>query len=694
MAIENPTTTADFFFELGVEELPSHSVKPLSESLAHHLVASFSKAMLTHGKVQVFASPRRLAVWIEQVQAMQPDQTIARRGPAFDEKQSAQHPSQALLGFAKSCGVCVQDLKLQETDKGTWWAYETIKPGKQTKDLLPELVQEAINNIAIPKPMRWGSEEIEFVRPVHWVILLYGDECISTSILGVPSGRMSFGHRFHHPASVSVACAKDYEGTLKAARVIADFETRRNKIVNDVQQLAAQKGLTPVMPETLVDEVTSIVEWPCALLGQFDTSFLEVPEEVLIASMQSHQKCFALRDASNALQAYFITVANIESIDPQQVIRGNEKVIHARLSDAAFFYQQDKKQSLAAYQEQLGRVVLQAGLGSLEDKTKRLQHLMHYLAPLLGLQTQQALRAAQLSQCDLVTGMVGEFPELQGVMGYYYALNDGEPQEVALALKEQYMPRFAADALPQSSLGIALSLADRLDTLVGAFSIGQKPTGMKDPFKLRRHALAVVRLLVHISTPINLSALIEQAFIAYGKPIREENILSQLKPFILERMQSYYQSQEVPAHVVQAVRMRQDEWLYDADKRISALIHFIQEPAAAALSAASKRVTKLLEQRIAADNLDTIDPSLLEQDAEKILWDKLQNTNEQINSSYRSGEYITILCKLSELREPVDAFFDSVMVMVEDKAVRENRLRLLAKLQNLLQGVADISLCV
>lgn len=447
------------------------------------------------------------------------------------------------------------------------------------------------------------------------------------------------------------------------------------------------------MPEALLDEVTSIVEWPVALMADFEPEFLEVPAEALIASMQAHQKCFALNDKEGNLLSHFITVANIASTKPNQVILGNEKVMRARLSDAAFFFKQDKKQCLSEHIPATEKVVFQAKLGSVQDKALRVKALMEHLSLALDLSPELSKRAAVLSKCDLMTGMVGEFPELQGLMGYYYALHDGEDKSVATALNEQYMPRFAADNLPESDLGLALSLADRLDTLVGIFAIGQKPTGVKDPFKLRRHALAVVRMLVKIPAALNLSTLIDEAFAHFSTAlVLDKNLVQDLKPFILDRLQSWYQSQGIASELVLAVRARQDEWLFDSDKRLHALQQFVTMPQASSLCAACKRVNNLLSHANAKYSNGSINLKLMEEGAEKSLYEHINAITNMVEPLYSSADYGSLLKQLASLREPVDAFFDNVMVMVDDESVRSNRLALLAQLQNLLQGVADISL--
>ncbi|CAM2999654.1 glycyl-tRNA synthetase beta chain [Legionella steigerwaltii] len=683
----------DFIFELGCEELPSGSVWPLADEFANQLLAALDKAQLEYGQVKRFATPRRIAIAIFDLQEEQKSQSVTRRGPAFAAAYDKEgKPTPALLGFAKSCGVEVDKLSRIETDKGDWIVYEMQSQGGKTKDLLPVLISQSLAALPIAKPMRWGAGDEEFARPVHWAVMLYGDAVIEHSVLGIKSDRNSRGHRFHAPQPITINSAQSYESQMSEAFVVADFAIRKQMIKKQVEELAASIQAIAIMPEDLLDEVASIVEWPQALLANFEKEFLDVPAESLIASMQSHQKCFALKDKQGTLLPHFITVSNIASSNPKQVVLGNEKVMRARLSDAAFFFRQDKKLPLSQHIAGTEHVVFQAKLGSLQDKALRIEAMMTYLSPALHLNLHQAQRAAQLSKCDLLTGMVGEFPELQGLMGYYYALNDGEDQFVAHALNEQYMPRFAADNLPESDLGLALSLADRIDTLVGIFAIGQKPSGVKDPFKLRRHALAVVRLLISTSARLNLSTLIEQAIVHYGTRITiEPNLLDELKSFILERLQSHYQSQGLSVDLVHAVRARQDDWLYDLDKRLAALQLFVKLPEAASLSAACKRVNNLLSQA-GRQTLSPVNEQILEEGPEKFLYVHINQVARAVETLYRSTDYGPLLKLLASLKEPVDLFFDKVMVMVEDQAIKANRLALLASLQDLLQGVADISL--
>jgi glycyl-tRNA synthetase beta chain len=677
----------DFLFELGCEELPSSSVWPLADEFQKLMCAALDKAQLDYQAVKAFATPRRFALCIEGLQAEQKRQTLTRRGPASSAAFDAQgEPTPALLGFAKSCGVGVEELSKTTTDKGEWIVYEAQTAGVKTKTLLPELVLHCLSALPIAKPMRWGNSDVLFARPVHWALMIFGDEPIEQEFLGVRSSNQTRGHRFHHPQTFTIARPAEYEVQMKKAFVVADFAQRRALILSQVEALAQEHQATAVLPKALLDEVTSIVEWPQALLVPFEPAFLKVPAQALIASMQSHQKCFALKNKEGALLPYFITVSNIQSKDPQQVVLGNEKVMRARLSDAAFFFAQDQKQPLSHHLPMMEKVIFQAKLGTLADKTRRVQVLMSHWVDALQLEPKQVERAALLSKCDLMTGMVSEFPELQGLMGYYYALHDGEDQEVAVALNEQYMPRFAGDELPASPLGLALSLADRLDTLAGSFSLGLKPSGVKDPFKLRRHALAVVRLLIALPAKLSLNGLIQEAAAAFISPSDVVGAQStELKSFILDRLQSHYLAQGVPVGIVHAARARQDDWLYDLDQRIRALEHFVLMPQASALAAACKRVANMLNQADASVCSAQFDEGLLVQESEKALYDEIQRVGQDA-----VGEYGFVLKELARLKEPVDAFFDSVLVMVEDEKLKRNRLVLLAKLQALLTGVADI----
>lgn len=681
----------DLLFELGCEELPTLAVHALSIALRDNIVQLLKQANLKHGAVQLFATPRRLAVVILELQAVQGNQVNLSRGPAVTD-EIRDKPSAAVLGFARKCQVDWTELSVQTSDKGAWYCYETTTLGVNTRDLLPQLITQAVAKLPIAKLMRWGKGESSFARPVHWLVLLLGDEVVPLSLFEVQAGRKSFGHRFHHPEAIEISSPREYEAQLMKAFVVADFSARRQIIHDQVVKLATNNSQEAIMPDALLDEVTSIVEWPEALLAGFDEAFLNVPPQALIAAMQSHQKSFALQDKQGRLASQFITVANIQSTSPRHVILGNERVMRARLSDANFFYQQDKSTPLIERYPGTEQVIFQDKLGTLAEKSTRLHQLMTYLASHLSLNEQDVARAALLSKCDLLTGMVGEFPELQGLMGYYYALHDGESNDVAVALNEQYLPRFSADSLPKTSLGFALSLADRLDTLVGCFAIGLKPSGVKDPFKLRRHALAVVRLLVANSTSLNLTSLIQMSASSYADKLSiSADLLNDLHRFILERMQSFYSKQGVGLDLVMSVRARQEDNLYDLDRRISALVHFMTLAEASRLTMACKRVNKLLIKPVSSTD-NAIQNALLTDTAERNLFDRMIEVEQQVEPLYHQGDYGLILSLLTSLAAPIDLFFEQVLIMSDDEAVKMNRLQLLTRLQRLLQGVADISL--
>lgn len=687
----------DILFELGVEELPSGAVSILGEALSKNVQAGLHDARLTHGDVQAFATPRRLAVLIKAVQLEQASHQVSKLGPKKAAGFGADgKPTQALLGFARSCGVEVDDLVVQNTPKGERFAYEATELGLRTSELLPGIVTRAVQQLPIPKLMRWGDGEMSFVRPVHWVVLLLGQDVIDVSCFGCNAGRETFGHRYHYPEAIHLDTPAQYVSSLYDAGVIADFAMRREAVVASIHEVLETKDAEAVIPERLLDEVTSIVEWPSALLVDFSPEFLDMPPEVLIESMQVHQKCFAVRDRKGQLLPHFITVSNIKSTSPAHVIHGNQRVMYARLSDAAFFYQEDKKQTLLSRVNATQKVVFQAKLGSLYDKVTRIEKILVGIAPLLGLDKKDASYAAQLSKCDLLTGMVGEFPELQGTMGYYYALNDGESDVLAVALKEQYYPRFSADDLPNSLLGLALSFADRLDTLVGIFGIGQKPTGERDPFKLRRHALAVVRILNALPVSLSLSDSLEIARAAYGDQfVANTDLISVVRAFILERLPAFYQGMEHAVERVRAALEIQSDCLRDLDVRVKALEVFEARPEAEALAAASKRVNKLLKQAnltFDVTHLPMVDENLLQVPAERVLFDRIISLEAFVTVQHAERAYGVILLELASLRMPVDAFFEHVMVMDKDMTVQTNRLRLLARLQRLLRCVADVSL--
>lgn len=683
--------TEDFLLEIGCEELPSGAVLPLAEQLALSISQKLKKLAISFKAIQSFSTPRRLAVFIEDLSTEQPVQQVTKRGPARNAAYDKDgNPTPALLGFAKSCQVGIDALTIQENEKGAWFVYETSNAGAQTLTELPKITQEAIAELSIAKPMRWGKGQIEFVRPVHWVLMLFGESCVPATILGVKSDCYTYGHRFHAPQAIRIDHPRHYEAALKKAYVIADYHKRRISIVEQLSEQAKNLEGIAVMPSALVDEVCSIVEWPQAMVARFAPEFLQVPAEALIASMQVHQKCFPLKGADGQLLPAFILVSNIESNNVQQLIAGNEKVMRARLSDASFFFREDQKSPLATHMQQTAQVVYQKQLGSLWDKTQRVERIMLYLQPLLSLDKKEAVRACELAKCDLLSNMVGEFPELQGLMAMYYAKHDGESHAVAEALYEQYLPRFAGDDLPASVLGSALSLADRMDTLVGIFSIGQKPSGDKDPFKLRRHALAIVRILINQVAPLSLFELIYAAIEAYPALKDKEQLQQNVQAFILDRMQSYYQTQGIGPDRLLAIRACEENWLYDMDQRIQALNQFITLPVAAALSHACKRVNNILS-KVEGRGYE-VDEILLQEVAEQRLYKQLCEVETVVELLVNKNQYAEGLMKLADLRGEVDDFFNGVMIMVDEEALKQNRLALLRRLQSLLSRIADISL--
>lgn len=682
----------DFLVEIGTEELPPKALLRLAQAFAAGVREGLAKAGLTHGEMKHFAAPRRLAVLVEALSVAQPDRVLERRGPAvaaaFDDNGCA---TPAATGFARSCGVEVEDLEKLETDKGAWLVFRSKEAGRGTVELLPDIVQRALAGLPIPKRMRWGSLKVEFVRPVHWVVMLFGNETVDAEILGVSAGRETRGHRFHHPEPLYLAEPAAYAPLLATeGRVMADFEARREAIRAQVIESAEDLEGRALLNEALLDEVTALVEWPVALTGGFETRFLEVPAEALISTMQDNQKYFAVVDAKGRLMPHFITVANIESRDPAQVRAGNERVIRPRLSDAAFFWNQDRKRPLASRLDELKTVVFQKKLGTLYDKVQRVAALARTIARESGHDVALSERAALLSKCDLMTNMVGEFPALQGIMGRYYAQHDGEPAEVAQALDEQYMPRFAGDQLPQTGAGQALALADRLDTLVGIFAIGQAPTGEKDPFGLRRAALGALRIMITRQLDLDLEMLLEDAAHRFPAGIVAADTVETVFDFMMERLRSYYLEDGVRPDVFEAVLARRPTRPLDFDRRVRAVTAFRALPAAESLAAANKRIRNILKQTEEAV------PTALElgglvEPAERVLAERVAALAEDVGPLLDRREYTAALMRLATLREPVDAFFDRVMVMVEDGALRRNRLALLNTMSNLFLRVADLS---
>ncbi|SEB07409.1 glycine--tRNA ligase subunit beta [Marinobacterium iners] len=676
----------DFLVELGTEELPPKALKTLSDAFLSGITSGLDAAGITYTTATPFASPRRLAVLISNIQPQQPDRSIEKRGPA------TQAPEKAVQGFAGSCGVSTDQLEVMETPKGSYYVYRGVEKGQSTAALLPEIISESLHKLPIPKRMRWGSSRTEFVRPVKWLVMLLGDEVVDAEVLGLKAGRKTRGHRFHYNHEIEIMVPADYQQTLlDTGKVIADFAARREIIREQVIREGERIGGTAQIDEDLLDEVTALNEWPVALTGRFEERFLDVPAEALISSMKENQKYFHALDAEGKLMPYFITLANIESKDPQQVIEGNEKVIRPRLADAAFFFDTDKKQPLEARIEKLKSVVFQQQLGTIYEKTQRIEGLAAAIANLIGGDSQYAQRAASLSKCDLMTDMVFEFTELQGLMGYHYALHDGEAEEVAQALDEQYMPRFAGDNLPSTRTGIALAIADRLDTLTGLFGINQPPTGSKDPFALRRAALGVLRIIVEHKLDIDLHELLSIAVAQHKDLPAADGLADRVLDFMLDRFRAWYDDRGISAETFLAVHALRPTSPLDFDRRIDAVNHFRNLPEAAALASANKRVSNILTKQGGDISTDT-NPSLLHEQAERELCEQLDAIEREITPLFERGEYRNALERLAQLRQSVDNFFDQVMVMADDEALKLNRLALLARLRRLFLGVADISL--
>jgi glycyl-tRNA synthetase beta chain len=679
----------DLLFELCTEELPPRTLPALSNALTEGLAKGIDAAGVPHGRIHGFATPRRLAVWIEKLAEHQPDRQVERRGPplanAFDAQGS---PTQAATAFAKSCGVPVGELSKLTTEKGAWLQFRGTERGAATTALLKDILTQAIAALPIAKRMRWGAHSAEFVRPVHSVVLLYGDEVVPMEVLGLESGRVTSGHRFHSPKPITLKRAKGYETKLRRAKVIADFAKRREMIRLGVIAAAAEVNGTALIDDALLDEVTALVEWPVPLTGQFEQRFLSLPREVVIATVQDHQRYFAVQGPDGKLSGWFVTVSNIESRDPSKVREGNERVVRPRLSDAAFFWDQDRKMSLQGHAARLSGVIFQAKLGNYADKTARVTQLAELIGRSIGAGPDIA-QAAELSKADLMTAMVGEFPELQGTMGRYYAETEGLPHDVSLAIEEHYRPRFAGDALPSTKIGQALSLADKIDTLVGIFAIEQRPTGTKDPFGLRRAALGVLRILLEAQLDLDLADVLGAA--AAAQPVQRSAVADEVYDFIAERLRGMLLEQPgTTPEMLDAVFANRPRSPLDAVTRLKALKEFLLLPDAVVLAAINKRIANILKKTQVSQDW-AVDPQGLTEEAERGLHHALKELRDPVLYATKQRRYADSLQALVGLRAPVNDFFDRVMVMDENTAKRNNRLALLRDVQALLGGVADLS---
>ncbi|WP_017429121.1 glycine--tRNA ligase subunit beta [Vreelandella jeotgali] len=682
--------TDTLLLELGCEELPPVALDALSDAFASGIQNGLAAAEIPFGRVRALASPRRLAVEVTELAARQPDREVERRGPALAAAFKDGAPTKAAEGFARSCGVGVDQLIELETPKGTWLGFREQQTGEGIQALLPGILHKAIGDLPVPKYMRWGDSRTEFSRPVHWLVALYGSEVIPAEALNLTAGRTTYGHRFHAPEALPLKHADDYVAALENAYVLADREQRRERIREQVLAEAEVNDARAVIDEDLLREVAGLVEWPVALTGSFDQRFLEVPAECLVSSMQEHQKYFHLLDDNGQLKPLFITVANIESLDPDQVIAGNEKVIRPRLADAVFFFDADRKRTLASRLPELGSMVFQHKLGTLADKAQRSEAVAAFIADKIGGEPAHAKRATQLAKCDLVTEMVQEFAELQGVMGRYYAAEDGEASDVTIALEEQYLPRFASDSIPQTATGKAVALADRLDTLTGIFGIGQRPTGAKDPFALRRASIAVINILVKGELDLDLRELLTLAAEQHTDLPRAETVVDDVLTYTLDRFRAWGQDDGISAEMYLSVRKRPVTRPLDFARRLYAVKTFAQRDEAAALAAANKRVSNILAKQNHDGSTD-VNADRLSEPAEKALFEALSERRKSVAPLLADDRYTETLDALATLRKPVDSLFDQVMVMTDDDAVRHNRLALLASLQALFLEVADIA---
>lgn len=686
-------TTQNFLAEIGTEELPPKALKKLAVAFADNFTAELNNAGLIFDKVEWFAAPRRLAVKVHNLITEQPSKTIEKRGPAVSVAFDAEgKPTKAAEGWARGCGITVDQAERISTDKGEWLFYQVVEAGKQTKELLVDLVANALAKLPIPKPMRWGDKSEQFIRPVHTVTLLFGGELIEGTILGVASARTIRGHRFLGEAEFTIDHADQYPQLLAdKGSVIADFNQRKTIIRRDAEQAAAKVGGVADIEEDLLEEVTSLVEFPVVMTAKFEERFLAVPAEALVYTMKGDQKYFPIYDQSGKLLPHFIFVSNINPADQSAVIQGNEKVVRPRLSDAEFFFKTDLKQRLVDNLPRLKTVLFQQQLGTLFDKTERIERLSGEIAQQIGANVQQAQRAGLLSKCDLMTNMVFEFTDTQGVMGMHYARHDGEDEEVAVALNEQYMPRFAGDELPRSLVACSVALADKFDTLVGIFGIGQHPKGDKDPFALRRAALGVLRIIVEKNLPLDLVDLTEKAAQLYGDKLTNKAVVAEVVDFILGRFRAWYQDEGYAIDTIQAVLACRPTKPADFDARVKAVSHFRTLEAAQSLAAANKRVQNILS-KVEGELPQHIDLALCQEAQEVTLAERVLELQRELQPLFAKGDYQTALDQLADLRESVDNFFDNVMVNAEDAKLRQNRLAILNTLQGLFLQVADISL--
>ena len=684
-------TTQNFLVEIGTEELPPKALKTLATSFADNVEAELNQAGLTFDKIEWFAAPRRLAVKVLNLATQQPSKEIEKRGPAVSAAFDAEgKPTKAAEGWARGFGITVEQAERIATDKGEWLVHRAKIEGQPTKNLLNSIVANALAKLPIPKPMRWADKTVQFIRPVHTVTMLLGDELIEGEILGVASARTIRGHRFLGEKEFEIQHADQYPQLLREkGSVVADFNERKAEILAKSQAKATALGGVADIEESLLEEVTSLVEYPNVLAAKFEERFLAVPAEALVYTMKGDQKYFPIYDKDGKLLPHFIFVSNINPEDPTAIIEGNEKVVRPRLTDAEFFFKTDLKQKLVDRLLRLETVLFQQQLGTLKDKTDRIEQLAGEIAKQIGADEAKAKRAGLLSKCDLMTNMVFEFTDTQGVMGMHYARHDGEDEEVAVALNEQYMPRFAGDELPKSLVASAVALADKFDTLTGIFGIGQAPKGSADPFALRRAALGALRIIVEKNLPLDLEDLVKKSAALFGDKLTNQNVVADVVDFMLGRFRAWYQDEGIAVDVIQAVLARRPTRPADFDARVRAVSHFRTLDSAEALAAANKRVSNILAKANAA--IGEINLTACVEPAEKALAEAVLALRTEVQPLIAKGDYTAVLDKLANLRAPVDSFFDNVMVNAEDPALRQNRLAILNTLQGLFLQVADIS---
>ncbi len=697
--MSNKMDTNTLLIELGTEELPPKSLKILTESFSQFFSTEIKKLGFKFDEVHSFGAPRRLGVALVNCQRKQADQEVEKRGPsvnaAFDENGE---PTKAALGWARGNGIDIKDAQRLKTDKGEWLLHRATEQGKTLDEVLQTALQITLKQLPIPKMMRWGNSNSEFIRPVHTVCAMFGKEIISSlSLFGISAGNEVSGHRFHGKKRIELAHADDYAKALKEEFVLVDYQSRMNAIEEQLKAKASDLGLIPDYSQELLEEISSLVEWPIVLEAEFEERFLSVPKEALIYTMKDDQKYVPLLDQNGQLAPKFLFVSNIDSKDPSQVIAGNEKVIRPRLSDAMFFFETDKKTSLEDKSERLNSILFQKELGSVQDKSQRVKGLAKALATELNYDSElvnDVQRAATLAKADLVSNMVMEFPSVQGIMGYYYALHDGETEMVAQAIQEQYLPRYSGDELPKSKVGMLLSMAEKLDTLVGIFGINKLPKGDKDPFALRRAAIGLIRILVDYDLPLSIKFILSASIKQYKVDLKNQDAAIQLEAFLLDRLKPYYAEQDIGSDVVNAVLASYlGQSLSDINSRVLAVNEFSKLEGNAGLVAANKRVSNILSKnKIDASEVLSINPELFELDDEKALYSALESISENADSLTNNKQYTALLQELSTLRDVLDAFFDSVMIMADDEQIKHNRIALVSKVRSLFLSVADISL--